>query len=135
MASLSGFSWWRSISATRPSKWTVPIMSGFRDFQCPGSHDLENSDLPMADIPMTTPRVGTSPAHEDLNPSQLLQIRWLTGFCLDLMAQILSSGALLLQRLNFAQLLPIQRLTGFLYEIRRLSVSSFCALPLELPWT
>jgi hypothetical protein len=35
-------------------------MSGYRDFQCPGSHDLENSDLPMADIPMTTPRVGTS---------------------------------------------------------------------------
>jgi hypothetical protein len=37
-----------------------PDYVGFRDFQCPGSHDLENSDLPMADIPMTTPRVGTS---------------------------------------------------------------------------
>jgi hypothetical protein len=35
-------------------------MSGFQDFQCPGSHDLENSDLPMADIPMTIPHVGTS---------------------------------------------------------------------------
>jgi hypothetical protein len=35
-------------------------MSRFYDFQCPGSHDLENSDLPMADIPMTTPHVETS---------------------------------------------------------------------------
>jgi hypothetical protein len=35
-------------------------MSGFRDFQCPGSHDLENFDLLMADIPMTTPCVRTS---------------------------------------------------------------------------
>jgi hypothetical protein len=35
-------------------------MSGYRDFQCPSSHDLENSDLPMDDILMTTPRVRTS---------------------------------------------------------------------------
>jgi hypothetical protein len=26
-------------------------MSGYRGFQCPGSHDLENSDLPMAYLP------------------------------------------------------------------------------------
>jgi hypothetical protein len=57
---LSSFSRWCLIAATRPSKWTVSIMSGYRDFQCPGSYDLENSDLPMADIPMTTPHVGTS---------------------------------------------------------------------------
>jgi len=57
---LLSFSQWCPIAATRPSKWTVPIMSGFRDFQCLGSHDLENSDLPMVNIPMTTPHVETS---------------------------------------------------------------------------
>jgi hypothetical protein len=29
------------------SKWMVPIMSGFWDFRCPGSLDLENANFPM----------------------------------------------------------------------------------------
>jgi hypothetical protein len=28
------------------------LLSGFRDFRSPGSHDLENSDFPMVAIPM-----------------------------------------------------------------------------------
>jgi hypothetical protein len=49
----------------------------------------------------------------------------------DLMAQIISLGVLLLQRLISARLFLIQRLTGFLCEIRRLSVSSSCGLLLS----
>jgi hypothetical protein len=48
---MNPFSRWCPIAATHPSKWMVPIMLGFRDFQCPSSHDLENSDLPMDYLP------------------------------------------------------------------------------------
>jgi hypothetical protein len=40
------------MAATRPPRWTIPITSGFRDFRCPVSLDLENSDSPNADIPI-----------------------------------------------------------------------------------
>ena len=48
---LSSFSQWCPITAMRPSKWMVLIMSGYQDFQCPSSNDLEKSDLPMAYLP------------------------------------------------------------------------------------
>jgi hypothetical protein len=77
---LSSFPWWHSIATTRPQEWTVPIFPVFRDLKCLDSIVLENPDFPSADIPMAPPLVGiSSPVHEDLTPSQLLQIRRLSG--------------------------------------------------------
>jgi hypothetical protein len=44
-ASLSGLFLMALMVSMRSSKWTVPIMSGFRDFRCPSSLDPENSDF------------------------------------------------------------------------------------------
>jgi hypothetical protein len=71
-----------SISTTCLHQWMVYIAPVFRDLECLDFLVLENLDFPSVGLPIASPLVGiSSPAHEDLTPSQLLQIRRLIGIC------------------------------------------------------
>jgi len=56
-----------------------PNSSKISRLRCLNLHDLENPDFLSVDMLMAQPLVGISPpVHEELIPSQLLQIRWLS---------------------------------------------------------
>jgi hypothetical protein len=49
-------------------RWTVEILSLFRDLRGPDSYNPENLDSPTADIPMAPPLIGNSSSYSRANP-------------------------------------------------------------------
>jgi hypothetical protein len=94
----------------------VHIAQVFQNLKCLDFLHFKNPDFLMATISMVTPLVGISPVvYEDLTPSQLLQIRRLSGICSRSNGSDPNSYALLLS-LNSACLHPIQWLSVILCE-------------------